>query len=537
MIYAYLIGRRDNRMDESRKLDDPTFAGNHWSKEENSTEDMGATGVFGAMPKARAEEEVGPAAEPGGEGSVMGCGTNAAEPSPLPSRGELGNLQEPVVHKVSLLAVSATQPIDILERLRSSPPVQEPSLTAAFASIPPAARPPAGEAPTAIFTPILSGAPIPVPPESAAGFTQLLRSLGGDTSPAPRPEPSAPIRPLIVSPEVAALGQETGFSALLRTLNPEPASHELQKTIPPSEGGFTALMQSIARPNPAQELTPLRSASSDPFPSDSTAAPGAFTQLVNTFTSQSNDAHQPVAFGLGQSLPQRPQVPLSDLPPVSADSLTKVISRIEQPLNRPPAPTDSRDFVRNDSSRTRSPWDTDVIPPADTIGSTSSIPYAKPKDLGMGAGLDTVLLKLSGQSYGAEEARLIPPAVAQAPSGEASFTDVYRRLDQPSEILPAVAPQLPSASLRPHIPAVAMPPTPNLAPSAYAPPTPIVPHPASPSLQAYVPTAPVLPQPPAPAMPQPPAMDKMQQHLPLLLIIIIFLLVVILVTMVFLMKH
>jgi len=259
-----------------------------WPEESGSDQGFGATGVFQVV---QADKKPEPASGPGTEPWFQEYrAPEAAKPIPPPTPKPLA---EPVVHKVVLGAGAESSP-ELLDRMR-------------LAS---AERTALAEKPSA---PASGG-------QGSGGFTELLRTLESDlTSPAPPTrETPAPARP----------AQESGFTSLLRTLNepelaPAPAESPVKtvqlppqfaRTIPEepvrapapaAPGGFTQLLQTTTggdsemstppsfRPVPGE--TPAFGGPAGTSPAPAENKPGAFTQLFSSLGGSETSAPVPAA--------------------------------------------------------------------------------------------------------------------------------------------------------------------------------------------------------------------------------------------------
>jgi hypothetical protein len=615
-------------MDESRKRGEATPSKDQWHKDEGPAANLGATGVFGAEPSIEAEPD--PVTKP-----VRDVG----EAPQFHAPGVRERLQEPIVHKVVLGGGSATAPIDILGLIRTNSPAVE---SAPGSDVATPQRVPGMGAYVSLPTPVPAPTSGSQPSPSSEGFTQLLRTLSGDSPPASAAEPTA-VKRTVVSSDSRMADSESGFTSLLRTLNPDDGGEKRPDTPAPSRstpsseraGGFTALLQGFSetgpkpgelqpnpRPlyeNPVPTLprvpgvaAPLTAPA--PAPDSGQPTPGTFTQLFSALTPEAkNPGAAERATTKGPTATESAIYP--DHNPVSRPSgkhsFTQLISTIAESSSGSSLYSEERQSILDDGpSRRRPAREAPLGSNQLQTGITDWSSTTAPRESSSGSGGLTQLLRTLDQPSKASETPqdYAPKTAEPEPPQVGTFTGLHRLLDAPADQAPpAPHPSNPPSSqpsaTEPHGSALTRgsfkePATPIAAasnpiagPSEYtqivnmsqlreiqrpgvsgapsqinsaavAQPlpsqTPAAPTPTPPSLQ-WPPQAPPTPAPwppqqfggamqppqftaptPMPHMPAPaapPAMSKMQQHLPLMLIMIIFLLVVILVTMVFLLKH
>ncbi len=303
-------------------MDKPTTPGGPdpsqfpWSEDSGSESQFGATGVFG---KVKASE---PPPLPVVE---------APKPSPPVYRsGEFPKtslspnaLVEPVVHKVVLGGGAASTETSqvLLDRMRLA--AAERAAEAEKA----AAAHAAAQANAALS--LEAGA------KSSAGFTELLRTLGGESSASSAPKTPAPPapRPMPAPEPPRPTSEPGGFTSMLRSLGtPQaaapPAASPVQSAQPfapvfseepkkapppPSSGGFTELLRADLVGSPEfGSSQPQRSGLAEPFASNRPATgssasaenkPGAFTEMFSTFggASAAPSAPPPPPFSPGGS--------------------------------------------------------------------------------------------------------------------------------------------------------------------------------------------------------------------------------------------
>lgn len=441
-------------MDESRKPGDAAPDRDSWQKDEGPAENLGATGVFGAVPESELKtEEVAP---------------------PIGAFVRSQPIQEPVVHKVGLAGGAAGPPIDLLERLRTASP-----LTESFAGVGQAAAPPfAGSVPGV--------APSPpggtMPGQSSEGFTQLIRALTGDVSPSAPGVPFESTRPTAPGPHAPA--PESGFTSLLRTLNPDDSGERTQSRpeaaapmsgTPLSEGtrGFTALFQGSfgagpdscevqAKPRPVYPMPdasgPGVSPVTRPFtppPAGVGSEPGTLTQFFSALPPEtinagatSDTSAYPGAGSLPTNLIGREPV---NRPSSDPSSFTQLISAIGEKPSAPFPYRDDQRPVSQDFSVGRTPLRDDPLGSPQMERGTSSWMAGQPTPrqpeapLASG-GLTQLLRTLDEPAKLPENPSPYPPrddsfAPSNAGSG-GSLTQPYR-VDNPTASLSPTSPPYP----------------------------------------------------------------------------------------------
>ena len=305
-------------------------SGSPWTEDTGSEMSFGATGAFGILklPEEAEKPAPVPAFKPEPEKTKPSRMTGQ-----FPAYGGKP-LEEPVVHKV-VLGGAEEGSAELLDRIRMAASGERP----AFKEKAPAGQP--GD-------------------QGSSGFTQLLRSLGGESA---APAPSARQAPAAEPQKPAPI---SGFTSLLQTLNApdpktaaaaptvKPAQVDVRPPLPeppkapppspasaavdPKQGTFTEYLEALAMrgsasSKPAARVAgpgeaPLAAAKPAPPPPAPPPAPpqpasavGSFTQLFGTFESGGTSAP---AQAPGNPPPRSPgfgEVPLaaaSPTPPPSA---------------------------------------------------------------------------------------------------------------------------------------------------------------------------------------------------------------------------
>jgi len=327
MIYATRIALEACTMDKPAAPGGPDPLQPLWPEESGSESQFGATGVFGQVKPSAPEPPKALAPRP-----AVPVSPAVEVTRPIPALGPK-SLAEPVVHKVVLGGGASEVSEELLDRIRLVA-----AQRAAAAEKAAAAQPAAPAAPGK-----------PAGGTGNAGFTELLRTLSGDT-------PAPPVPRVAPAPEPPRPAQDSGFTSLLRTLEtpgvsappPRPPStpeSPLKKTQPfvpaipneprqgpsaPTPGGFTELLRATppGAPEFAVPQSPLSVFSQSPVapaPAGSTPVPvenkpGAFTELFSAFggASASPSVSPPAPLGAGSSSPG------------SAGSFTRMLSMEEQ---------------------------------------------------------------------------------------------------------------------------------------------------------------------------------------------------------------
>lgn len=236
-------------------MDKPTTSGGSgstklpWPEDSGSESSFGATGVFGTISLPVPPEAS--AAAPGTEsGKARSLPPSVLKP-PQPTPGAKA-LQEPVVHKVVFGGSADDKPAELLDRIRAV------SAERAAITDKPAAPAAGGQ--------------------GSGGFTELLRSIGGDAgAPAPAVVP-------VPAPQARPAAPVSGFTSLLQTLNaPETKAPAAANPIKPMQVELRAAPAEPSRANPAP-------------------APGSFTELLRvTGTGEPESGSAPAPnFGFGE---------------------------------------------------------------------------------------------------------------------------------------------------------------------------------------------------------------------------------------------
>jgi len=302
-------------------MDKPTTPGESnsskspWSEEPASEQSAGATGIFAAVkPPQPGPGQV--AGSPAGPGSHWYRAPETVKPQPEPPAK---TLVEPLVHGVVFGGGAADSSLDTLERIRIAAADREshaekapgpgfgPKSTSAQPGSPDAGQGSGG------FTQLLrtlgsepspaaSAAKVAPPPAeprpaSDSGFTSLLQRLG--TPSAQQPLPSAPPlgRPILEElPKAPASSESSGFTELLRA-EPSGSFHSGGAQTQSFAPGGGPVSPVSARPNPVPEsapegftqlfaslgaegASPSPPAHADRAPMDSPAgSPGSFTRM------------------------------------------------------------------------------------------------------------------------------------------------------------------------------------------------------------------------------------------------------------------
>jgi hypothetical protein len=441
-------------MDESRKRGEATPSKDKWHKDKGPAADLGATGVFAAEPSIEAEP--GPVTEPVRDGG---------EAPQFHPPGVRERLQEPIVHKVVLGGGSATAPIDILGPLRTSSTATE---SAPGSDVATPQRVPGvgayGSLPTLGPTPT-SG---PQPSQLSEGFTQLLRTLSGESSPASAAEQPAAVQRTVVSSDSRVADMGSGFTSLLRSLNPDDKGKKRLDPPDPSRtpssegaGGFTALLQGLSetRPKPGElQLHPkphyedplpalpgvpgLADPLTAPTPASGQATPGAFTQLFSALTPEATNS--PVAVPAVTN-PGAANVPMTftEHSPMSRSSdeqtsFTRLLSTVGESSYAPSPYSDERQSVLNDIPSRRNParedpWGSNELHAGITDWS-STAPRQQPESSTGSGGLTQLLRTLDQESEAPKE---YAPLTAQPEQPQVgTFTGLHRLLDGPAEEAP-----------------------------------------------------------------------------------------------------
>jgi hypothetical protein len=454
-------------MDGSRKPGTSAPTGFPWQSDEESRENLGATGIFGTIPKSTIDRNSGSLAQTSQEGNSAESGEVPEIPPEAPVPGGREVLQEPIVHKVLLGGGSATTAsIDLLELLRTHSPKPELATGLPLAE-------PEGLSAIPIAQPISSS-----PAQSSEGFTQLLRALGGDSSPAP-----PAIQPEVIERTVASSGSrfgstDSGFTALLRSSNTSDLKEQPEKrpdfeapspSAPPVDGagGFTALLQGFSGRSPTSVAQPAsrmldESPSPDSFADRPTAhtvaappyasghpVPGAFTQLFSTLTSEN-----PAALKPAQSSPSGVDTPGSypdhsaaSRPSGEGTSFTQLISTIGEGSSKATQHDDNRPSVPDDFSQRSSPGRAASLGSSEfstDVTDWSRVMPPQPESSSGSGGLTQLLRILDEPSKAPATLVAHPPAGAPAPSPAVGslFTQTYRKLNEPTEPPP---PEVPAA--------------------------------------------------------------------------------------------
>jgi hypothetical protein len=567
-----------------------------WPEESGSEQGFGATGVFRVVQDVKKPE---PAPGPGTESYFKEYRAPEA-PKPLPPP-----LAEPVVHKV-VLGAGAESSSELLDRMRLASAERTPVVEKAPA--PPA---PGGQG-SGGFTALLrtlenEPAPpaaalkeTPAPPAQSSGFTSLLRTLDTQetaatpaaepvkTAPPPaqfaRPIPEEPVRP----PAASSPG---GFTELLRTTG----------------GDFETSAPPMQRPGPGD--APAFGGAAGAIPAPPENKPGAFTQLFSSFGGETS-APAPAAnervpgessrgnagsFTRMLSLePQlAPQLPAAD--PSFREERKPLPGSVDYgntPGMGTPAAVNRDPFAPAPVVESKP---ADSAPPGGSVGITRLIQMldepTKPaaprmeavpaspspsQEPGPGAWTQTFAALSTPSAPAAPPAASTPawppppipsqpmPAAPAGASGPSEFTRILdasrmRELAMKggsggANLPQAPPPQAPAPPPPAAMPSYQVPPPPPMGgmgamphPSAYPPQPPPAPaYPMSygppagaPAPGMYAPAPPPMPAaPPPPAVKPPePGAGKIQQLVPMLLVVVIVLLVVLIVTVIFLMKH
>ena len=497
-----------------------------WPEDSGSESGFGATGVFGTLSMPAQAETPG-----AGQGSeterVRNAAPAAAKPQPV-----LGAkpLQEPVVHKV-VFGGGEESSAQLLDRIRAA------SAERAAIQEKPAAPASGG---------IGSG-----------GFTELLRSIGGESSaPAPAARQAA-------MPEARAAAPVSGFTSLLQTLNaPETkapaaanpvaanqvAANQVRAELraapvvparrTPAAGSFTELLrvtgtetpESPSTQAPSHGLGEMPPGVLSPAPAGSKL--GTFTQLFSTFAEKETSAPTPVA--------REPEAPYSGGGP---GSFTRMLSLEQQSEAPAPAFHEERAASAGDRDYGFSPGTvdkgrTDAAAPsrdpfAQTLPEAPPMVESTPQSSGMGI---TRLIQMLDEPA-TIPAPVAPPVSAPGGEGPGVWTRTFASLEPSGEAKPGAA-NPPSGAPAPQVglggaPAAVNEFTPKVAPAASLPTGPSEftrildasrlreevmrggPAGASaagmPSAQDFAPPRPAVPMPGFPAAaPVPPAMPAMR---------------------------
>lgn len=448
-------------MDEFRKPGNSAPTNYPRPNDEKPGERLGATGVFGASPES-IDGDPGPETQE----QTSGERGDLQKSAPQAAASREG-LQEPIVHKVGLGSGPATAQVDLLELLRATsrktetvlaPVLGEPKARPSTATFPPAPAPP-------------SGAGLG---QSSEGFTQLLRALGGDASPASIAKQPDVVLPTPAGSKLGSTSPESEFTALVRqnasALHGQPEKRpdlrELSTNTAPSDGsgGFTALLQGfpgnipdskVRQPNsrPLDESShsnlPVATRPAPLYPMEQ-ATPGTFTQLFSALTTKAEDpATNPVRANTPAICSENNPV---SQPPGGESSFTQLISAIGEGSSKAPAYGDNHPSAMENSSREPSigrevPWGSSQPPAEPSNWSPATAPQPESSS-GIG-GLTQLLRTLDEPAKGPEIPVAHPAAGAPTSStGSGSlFTQTYKKLDEPLESLsPAPQPSYSSPS-------------------------------------------------------------------------------------------
>ena len=411
--------RRGNCMDKSTTPGGAGSTNPPWPEDSGSEGSFGATGVFGTIgPGAQAEK---PAAGPDPDGErAKSAPSAAAKPQPV-----LGvkPLQEPVVHKVVFGSGGEESPAQLLERIRALS-AERPSIV----------DKPAATAPA----PAAGG-------KGSGGFTELLRSIGGDASaPAPAARPVAP-------PVARPAAPVSGFTSLLQSLNvPEmkvPAKPvqatqaEPARPAPaPTPGSFTELLRvtELATPEPASAQAAARglgdAARSGPSAVQPGSKPGTFTQLFSAFGDAETSAPPPVT--------REPEGAYSG---GGAHSFTRMLSLEQESSTPSPAFREERTESAGDRDYGFSPATVDrgrtdaATPSRDPFAQTlpEAQPAAESVPQASGVGITRLIQMLDEPATMAAPPALVPPASPATGEGPGVWTRTFASLDSSSAAAPA----------------------------------------------------------------------------------------------------
>jgi hypothetical protein len=357
----------------------------------------------------------------------------------FPAQGGREGLQEPIVHKVVLGGGSATAPIDLLELLRTNSPVVEPAPRPALAE-------PRGDPSTAAFQAVPApppGSPLGQPNE---GFTQLLRALSGDSSPASAAEQPVAAKRAVVSSDSRLSRPESEFTSSVRTRNANDGDDQLEKrpnplapprSTPPSQGvgSFTALLQGFSGSGPDSGEPQPKPLYENPGPASSALPhtapaydaeqpkPGAFTQLFSALTPEATNlaAAQPAATKSRAANPPAIYTEHNSMSRPSGEqaSFTQLISTIGEPSPGTPA-------YRGEPLGSNQP------PTGITGWSSASAPRLQPESSAGGGGLTQLIRTLDEPAKGLEQPSPYPPVdQTPTPADGSIFTQAYKKLDQP----------------------------------------------------------------------------------------------------------
>ena len=583
-------------------MDKPTPDGQNssaWPEESGSEQGFGATGVFRVVQDVKKPE---PTPGPGAESYFKEYRAPEA-PKPVPPP-----LAEPVVHKVVLGAGAESSP-ELLDRMRLAsaerPPVVE------KAPAPPA---PGGQGSggfTALLRtlenepppPAVAPKETPAPPAQSSGFTSLLATLNAQEAPAtPAPDPikTAPppaqfARPIPEEPvRPPAAPSPGGFTELLRTtggdfetsappmqrsgLGDAPAFGGAAGAIPTAPenkaGAFTQLFSSFGGDADAPAPPPI-----DRAPADSSRGnAGSFTRMLSlepqlsaaepAFREERKPLPGSVDYGNTPGMgspaaanrdpfapaPVVESKPADSGPPGGGVGITRLIQMLDEPTKpaaprvaaAPPSPSPSREPGPGAWTQTFAALSTPSAPAAPPAASTPAWPPppipsqpvpAAPAGASGPSEFTRILdasrmreLAMKGGSGGANLPQAPPPQAPAPPPPPA----------MPSYQVPPPPPMGGMAAM-PHPSAYPPPPPPAPAyPMSYGPPAGAMPAPGGsmpPAPGMYAPAPPPMPTaPPPPAVKPPePGAGKMQMLVPILLIVIVVLLVVIL--LIFLLKR
>lgn len=333
-------------------------SGSSWPENTGSDQDFGATGVFGAV---TLPDPVPPPANSRPEPDFLASWAPEPPPTPPPAQKPIA---EPVVHKVVFEGGAAASSPELLDRMRAAS----------------ADRPTTAER---------SAAPDQTP-EGSGGFTELLRTLGTESSSSAPRQPQSPPPPA-----------SSGFTSLLQTLGtaetpaapvapPPPAA---SASAAPSPGSFTELLRA----------TSVSGGAASPAPPPQQNQPGTFTQLFGTLGGAA----------AAPSAPPSLSPPAPNPSSASPGSFTQMLS-----LEQPSAPVEPvyREPVQ-------------------------------PPDGGLDYGLPSTAPRASeGNRDPFASAPLPPPPEAAPPSSSVGITRLIQMLDEPSkQPAPSRAPVPPPA--------------------------------------------------------------------------------------------
>lgn len=458
-------------------MDKPTTPGglsgskSSWPEDQGSEQELGATGVFGAIKTPEQSTELGNSKpEPD---MLANWFAEPAQPQPAPQPPPVAAVApkpvaEPMVHKVVLGGGAAANQTQLLDRIRMAS----------------AERPPAAQ----------SGG------QGSGGFTELLRTLGNES---PTPAAKEAPRPETPRSETSRPPADSGFTSLLQTLGtsqtpPAPVASPSPRPVQPvvgstpshpSPGGFTELLR--AAPMPGSEIESRQVTASErtaPMPlvtnpvatgpkvtSPEVTSPGSITQLFGTLgNAEGTPSTEPPAN-------RETQVPSAG----SAGSFTRMLSLEQQsapvapPYREEPRPAaGGLDYSLPPAAPKPAQAGRDSFSPAQ-LPQTPSVPSTPP---GSGVGITRLIQMLDEPSkpYSppVESVPLSTPRAAEP----GIWTQTFASLATPSEpavqaarepdwSLPPAVPTAPAypVSHPPQYPPVANPPVMNQPPAAPAP--------------------------------------------------------------------